>query len=102
MEMIVAVIGETLVGACTLWAAMKLTKVQGTFAQMLIVAGASAVLSLIPVAGWLLSVIVMFVLIRKLTDADIWPDAILMVIVAGLISFGAGLLLTGIIQEAGL
>lgn len=52
---------------------------------MLIIAAVSSLAGLIPTVGWLISLIVMFVLIRKLTDANLWPDAVLMVAVAGLI-----------------
>ena len=36
----------------------------------------------IPYFGWILSLIVLLVLISKLTSAEIWPDAVLIVVVA--------------------
>lgn len=53
---------------------------------MLTVVAASSLVGLVPLVGWQLSIIVMFLLIRKLTDAEIWPDAVLMILVAGVTS----------------
>ena len=92
---------------------MKVTRVEGTLVAMLGIAAISSLAGMIPVlaisllalAGmtpvlvgpvvWLMvccapliSVIVMFVLICKWTDADFFPDAVGMVLVAG----GGGIL----------
>lgn len=86
MEILLPFIVNTLFSAFCLWLGMKITKVDGTFLAMLIIAGVSSIFSLIPYAGGFISMIVMFVLIYKWTDANLWPDAVLMVIVA----WGAG------------
>jgi len=52
---------------------------------MVIIAAVSSLTGLVPTVGGLISLIVMFVLICKWTDAPLWPDAVLMVAVAGLI-----------------
>ena len=73
----------TLVSAFCLWAGMKITKVQGTFSAMLIISAVSLGASfLIPFIGGIAGTIVMFFLIIKMTDAEFWPDAVLMVLVA--------------------
>jgi hypothetical protein len=36
----------------------------------------------IPYVGWILSLIVLLVLISKFTSAEIWPDAVLIVVIA--------------------
>ena len=75
----------TLFSACCLWAGMRLCKINGTFSAMVIIAAVSSLTGLVPTVGGLISLIVMFVLICKWTDAPLWPDAVLMVAVAGLI-----------------
>ncbi|MHC4701648.1 MAG: hypothetical protein ACYTFQ_13870, partial [Planctomycetota bacterium] len=85
----------TLISAFCLWAGMKITRVEGTFVAMLGIAAISSLASTIPVLlapigfmpcfGWLIGQIVMFVLICKWTDAEFWPDAVGMVLVAGLV-----------------
>lgn len=99
METIIALVLGTVFGACSLWIAAKITNVQTTFLNMLGVALASSVVGLIPLIGSILGLIVMFLLIRKLTDADIWPDAVLMVIVSWVVSFLAMLFLAGMIAS---
>ena len=82
--------------ALCLWAGMKLTKVKGDFLAMLIIAAVSALLSLIPMVGWILSTVAMFVLICKWTDANFWPDAVLLVVVAEIVGIVCSLSLSGL------
>ncbi|MFW5893710.1 MAG: hypothetical protein ACOCUY_01055 [Verrucomicrobiota bacterium] len=78
------VIGTVLSAAC-LWAGMKLTRVDGKFIAMIIIAAVSSILGQVPVVGWLLGLVVMFMLICKWTTAEFWPDAVLMVVVANVV-----------------
>lgn len=78
---------------------MKVTKVEGTFLNMLAVAAPSSLVGLVPLVGWRFSIIVMFLLIRKLTDAEIWPHTILMVLVAGVASFFGGMFLSDLLSN---
>jgi len=100
IEIIVGFAVATVFSAFCLWAGMKLTKVDGTFVSMLIIAAVSSLLGIIPYAGWLIGTIVMFVLICKWTDAEFWPDAVLMVVVARIVSIAGGLFLAGLIAGA--
>jgi hypothetical protein len=97
MVILITLAIEIIFGAFSLWVAAKVTRVDTTFLNMLAVAAASSVAGLVPLVGWLLGVVVMFLLIRKLTDADIWPDAVLMVIVSWFVSLMAGIFLAGLI-----
>ena len=99
MDIVIALVVEILFGALALWVAAKVTKVEITFPQLLIVAAASSVAGLVPLVGWLLGLVVMFLLIRKFTQADIWPDAVLMVVVSWFVSLLAGLFLVGVIMS---
>ena len=92
-ERVVLLMVDGLVFAVCLWLAMGLTKVKGSFWSMVIIVAVSALLALIPYAGWILSAIGMYVLICKLTDAEFWPDAVLMVIVAQILAYSARALL---------
>lgn len=97
MLILITLVLGIIFGAFSLWVAAKVTGVDTTFLNMLAVAAASSVAGLVPLVGWLLSLVVMFLLIRKLTDADIWPDAVLMVVVSWFISLMAGLFLAGLL-----
>ena len=98
--MIVGFLVGTVFGAVCLWAGMKLTRVDGTFLGMLLIAAISSLVGLIPLVGWLASLVVMFVLISKWTDAQFWPDAVLMVIVANFVGIFGGMLLVRLIAGA--
>ena len=65
---------------------MRLCKIKGTFLTMLIIAAVSSLVGLIPTLGGLISLVVMIILICKLTDAVLWPHAVLMVFVAIIIN----------------
>ena len=78
---------------------MKLTKVKGDFLAMLIITAVSALLSLIPMVGWILSTVAMFVLICKWTDAHFWPDAVLMVVVAEIVGIFCGIMISSLLAK---
>jgi hypothetical protein len=99
MSLVVTFLVATLITASCLWLGMKATQVDGTFLGMLIVASIGCLLQLLlpwlgdtlagetgwiiaASLGWVAVAVVMLVLITKVTDADFWPDAVLMVIVA--------------------
>jgi hypothetical protein len=74
-----------------LFVAMKITRVGGTIVSVLIASfGSFAVAALAgyfvgPIVAMLAGTVVLYVLICKLTDADVFPDAFLMVIVANVL-----------------
>jgi hypothetical protein len=74
-----------------LFVAMKITRVGGTIVSVLIASfGSFAVAALAgyfvgPMVAMLAGTVVLYVLICKLTDADVFPDAFLMVIVANVL-----------------
>ncbi len=87
LEIAVVYLAITVIFAVCLWAGMKLTGVDGTFAAMLIIAAITGLCDMVPGVGWILSPVVMFILICRWTDADFWPDAFLMVVVAQAVAF---------------
>jgi uncharacterized protein YacL len=83
---------QTVMATICLWLAMKLTKEDGLFLGLLAAASTAAIIELLPIpyVGWLISLIVLLVLISKFTSAKIWPDAVLIVVIAwSLSSFAA-------------
>ena len=95
MTLLVSFMLSTLFSAACLWIAMKLTGVDGTFVAMFLVAAVCALVGLVPLVGWLVSFVLMFILIRRWTSAEIWPDAVLMVVVAWLVSSLVSFMLLG-------
>lgn len=95
MEVFVLVLLDALVGGAVLWLAAKITLVNLAFSEAAIAAGVAAVALLVPSVGWILSVIVLFLILKKFTRASIWPDILLMVIVSRLVSFVAFLAFGG-------
>ena len=87
MDSLVQFIVSAVFSAGVIWAASKLTFLSIQFKQAVIVAGASALVSLVPGIGWLLSIILFLYLLNYYTDAPFWPDLILMMLVATLISW---------------
>ena len=81
---IIAFLVQLVVLTVALWLAMKLTKEDGPFWGLLVAALAASLVDLLPIphVGWILSLIILLVLISKFTTAEIWPDAVLIVVVA--------------------
>ena len=75
---------EVVVATASLWLAMKLTKVEGSIVGLFAAAFIASLMELIyiPYVGWILPFIVLLVLVSRWTTAEIWPDAVLIVIVA--------------------
>ena len=94
MDELVLVVLDALIGGVILWLAAKITSVDLGLGETVIAAGGAAAVSLVPIAGWILSIVVLFVLLKKFSRANIWPDIILMVIVGRLVSF-LGLMAVG-------
>ena len=95
---IVVLVLSVLLSALCLWVGLKITKIEGSFGAMLIVAGVSGGLGMIPYVGWLLGLVAMFILICTLTEAEFWPDAVLLVFVAKGVGFLLGLALAGMLS----
>ena|ERR1039457_6405022 len=95
-EIIVAFVVATFFTSVCLWAGMKLTGVNGTFIAMLVIAVITALLGLIPTIGWIVGSITMFILICIWTNADFWPDAVLMVVVSRVVGILGGMVLAGL------
>ena len=75
---------QLIVSAIALWLVMKLTKEEGSFLGLLAAAFVASLASLLPIPYFsgLVSFIVLLILISKFTTAEIWPDAVLIVVVA--------------------
>lgn len=80
------VISSLFVGSA-LWLALKVTKVDGTFLAMLIIAAVTMLIAFIPGIGWILSLVALYFMLHKWTTAEFWPDAVILVAVAGVMKF---------------
>lgn len=96
MDVLVLVVLDALIGGLILWLAAKITSVNLALRETVIAAGGAAAVSLIPAVGWILSIVVLFMLLKKYSQAKIWPDIILMVIVSRLVSFVALMVVGGL------
>ena len=81
---IIAFLIQLVVSAGALWFAMKLTKEEGSFLGLLAAALIASLAGLLPIPYFsgLLSFIVLLVLISKFTTAEIFPDAVLIAVIA--------------------
>ncbi len=86
----IAFLIQVIVSTIMLFLAMKLTGEDGPFIGLLAAAFIAALINFIPYAGSFISFIVLLILISRWTTAEIWPDAVLMVVVA----WGLGALAT--------
>ena len=82
VSLIIAFFVQVVVGTVFLWLGMKLTQEDGPVVGLLGAAAIAGLFDFIPHVGWYLSFVVLIVLISKWTTAEIWPDAVLMVVVA--------------------
>ncbi len=82
---ILAFLVQLIVSAVALWIAMKLTNENGSFLGVLAAAFIASLAGMLPIPYFsgLLSFIVLLIFISKFTTAEIWPDAVLIVLVAG-------------------
>lgn len=85
----------------SLWLGARFVKVECTFPGMLLIAAATSLLSLIPVVGWIISLIALYFMLHKWTTAEFWPDSVILVVVAGVIRFVVGLALYAVFAAMG-
>ncbi len=98
---LVSFLVSTLVLTIALFVAMKLTGVSGSFLHVLLAAAIASLVGLVPVPfiGALLPVVVLVLLLEKWTSGEVWPDIVLMVIVAwGLTWVFSLLVLAGLLK----
>lgn len=95
MELITYVVLDALITGLIVWMAGRLTAVQIELKEAIICVGVSSLVGFIPSIGWILSIFVFFFLLKKFSEADIWPDLILLVIVSKLLSIVAQVALGG-------
>ena len=80
MTIAVAFVASTLLTVCCLWGVTRWVGVAVPIVDLLIIAGLCSGLALLPSVGWVLATLIMSLLILRATDADTWPDAVLMIV----------------------
>jgi hypothetical protein len=77
---------DVAISAVAMWLAAKLTALHATFFQISMAMLGAAVVGLLPgFWGWLLSIAVLFLLLRHFTEASMDADIVLMVVVSRII-----------------
>ena len=64
-------------------------------ADLLVIAGLCSGLAMLPSLGWVLATLIMSLLILRTTDAETWPDAVLMLVGSSVIWLSVKLIFTG-------
>lgn len=80
MSVAIAFVVATALSTCCMWAVTKWTGLVVPVVDLLIIAGLCSGLAPLPRVGWVLATVIMALLITRVTDADPWPDAVLMVV----------------------
>lgn len=73
--------GSILISGVILWISAKITGVNLTFRNILIVVAIANLLNLIPVLGHLFGLIGFFMALKYFTQLDIWPNLVLLTII---------------------
>lgn len=73
--------GSILISGVILWISAKITGVNLTFRNILIVVAIANLLTLIPVLGHLFGLIGFFMTLKYFTQLDIWPNLVLLTII---------------------
>ena len=60
----------------------RFARVKAQLGTLIVVCALAAILLMIPYIGWLLSIYCMLRLCSKLTDADLWPDSVIITFIA--------------------
>ncbi|PVZ65616.1 hypothetical protein [Pelagibaculum spongiae] len=89
MSILIILLVNLLIGGAALWLASKVLSVQLSFKETLITVAITALVAVIPLIGWIASLIVLFYLLQKYSGNDVWPDLILLVIISRIITFAA-------------
>ncbi len=84
-----------------LYVAARITGNPTEFKVMFFIALGTAIVSMIPGIGNLMGLIMLFYLLTKLADMRVWPDAVLTVIVSGLLKLLLSFLLIFVLAGLG-
>ena len=95
MSIAIAFVVATVLTTCCLWAVTKWTGVVVPIVDLLIIAGLCSGLAMLPSLGWVLATLIMSLLILRTTDAETWPDAVLMLVGSSVIWLSVKLIFTG-------
>ena len=95
MSIAVAFVFATMLTAGCLWAVARWTGGAIPIVDLLIIAGLCSGLALLPGVGWVLATAIMSLLIMRTTDADGWPDTVLMLVGSNVVWLIARILILG-------
>lgn len=81
MDFIIILVIGIIITAAILWVSAKIAGINLTFPETLVVAVIANLFGIIPVLGPILGLIGFFVALKQITQADTWPDLVLLVII---------------------
>jgi hypothetical protein len=90
MSYLVTFVVNVVLSGAVLWGVARWAGFVVPTADLLIIVGLCSGLALWPGAGWLLGMLFMSLLVVKTTEADAWPDAVLIVTGSGVVWLVAG------------
>jgi hypothetical protein len=88
LKLIIYFLLDAVISGTILWVASKITGEKLHLKEAAIVSGGAAVVGVVPIIGWVASMIVFFYLLKQFTQANIWPNLILLVFVSKLVALG--------------
>ena len=86
MELLFILIIDSIVTFAAMYLACKITDVTIENKRLLVAVIGSAVISLIPGLGWILSIFFLFWALNQYSNVKIWPDLVFMVVVSRLLT----------------
>lgn len=101
LGMVLSFVILSLIVGTSLWVGLKITKVEGTFLGMLLIAAVTMLVDLIPGFGWILSLVALYFMLHKWTSAEFWPDSVILVVVAWAVRYVAFLLMAAVLLKIG-
>jgi len=87
MDIVILFSVDIIVSGFALWLSAVLTGLQLSFKHALAAVILSTLVMLIPIIGWLLSILMLFYMLKHFSDANIWPDLILTVLFSKILYF---------------
>ena len=79
MSFVSAFVISAILTGSLLWAVARWAGFVMPSADLLLVVGLCNALALLPRAGWILAMLILSLLLLRTTEADAWPDAVLVV-----------------------
>ncbi len=85
ISLAVAIAASALLVAACFAVLMKLRGLHVRYVDILVIAALCSGLAPLPQAGWALATLVLFLLVTRLMDVELWPDTVILVVAANVV-----------------